>query len=310
MSGLPDRVRLLIDGDNTSHDLIPALLRLLGDEVEGHVLCNPCSHSGWAGALKRTPSRIRLVRVPSRDKNAVDDRLMDLMRDGRDETPVLLVTRDSDFSLCVDQLERDGTPVICLSTEPPAVRLRRACSGWVELLRSGEAHYHVRTRLQGPANETPKAPKSAQKGRRPRKGRKGAPSPAVSASEVDPDALLARVLKEEGVTPLPRLEELCAPLSGVEAHVRSRPDLYHLSGAPGQLRVSLMTPERSAYLVLEATLRESGRIPLDQLIVRARKSGFKSSHLPHKGFRRSLEARPDRFLVVQEGDQVFAELIG
>jgi hypothetical protein len=235
---------------------------------------------------------------------------MDLMRDGRDETPVLLVTRDSDFSLCVDQLERDGTPVICLSTEPPAVRLRRACSGWVELLRSGEAHYHVRTRLQGPANETPKAPKSAQKGRRPRKGRKGAPSPAVSASEVDPDALLARVLKEEGVTPLPRLEELCAPLSGVEAHVRSRPDLYHLSGAPGQLRVSLMTPERSAYLVLEATLRESGRIPLDQLIVRARKSGFKSSHLPHKGFRRSLEARPDRFLVVQEGDQVFAELIG
>lgn len=310
MSGLPDRVRLLIDGDNTSHDLIPALLRLLGDEVEGHVLCNPCSHSGWAGALKRTPSRIRLVRVPSRDKNAVDDRLMDLMRDGRDETPVLLVTRDSDFSPCVDQLERDGTPVICLSTEPPAVRLRRACSGWVELLRSGEAHYHVRTRLQGPANETPKAPKSAQKGRRPRKGRKGAPSPAVSASEVDPDALLARVLKEEGVTPLPRLEELCAPLSGVEAHVRSRPDLYHLSGAPGQLRVSLMTPERSAYLVLEATLRESGRIPLDQLIVRARKSGFKSSHLPHKGFRRSLEARPDRFLVVQEGDQVFAELIG
>jgi hypothetical protein len=195
MSGLPDRVRLLIDGDNTSHDLIPALLRLLGEEVEGQVLCNPCSHSRWAGALKRTPSRLRLVRVPSRDKNAVDDRLMDLMRDGADDVPVLLVTRDSDFSPCVDLLERSGTQVICLSTEPPAVRLRRACSGWVELLRSGEAHYHVRTRLQGPAN---KSPKTAQKGRRIRKGRRGAPSPAFPVSEVDLDALLTRLLEEEG----------------------------------------------------------------------------------------------------------------
>ena len=119
MSGPASQVRLLIDGDNTSHDLIPALLRLLGEEVEGQVLCNPCSRSGWAGALKKTPSRLRLVRVPSRDKNTVDDRLMDLMRDGEDETPVLLVTRDSDFSPCVEQLEKAGTPVICLSTEPP-----------------------------------------------------------------------------------------------------------------------------------------------------------------------------------------------
>lgn len=308
MSVLPDRVRLLIDGDNTSHDLIPALLRLLGEGVEGQVLCNPCSHSGWAGALKRTPNRIRLIRVPSRDKNAVDDRLMDLMRDGEDGTPVLLVTRDSDFSPCVDQLERAGTPVICLSTEPPAVRLRRACSGWVELLRSGEAHYHVRTRLQGPAHEARTKPVRAQTERKRRKGR--ADPNSKRPLRVDQDTILSRVLEDEGVTPLPRLEALCAPLSGVEAHVRSRPDLYHLSGAPGQLRVSLMTPERAAYLVLEATLRESGRIPLDQLIVRARKSGFKSSYLPHRGFRRSLEARPDRFLVVQEGDQVFAELIG
>lgn len=52
------------------------------------------------------------------------------------------------------------------------------------------------------------------------------------------------------MTPLPRLEALCAPLSGLEARLRSRPKLYHLSGAPGQLRVSLMTPERAAYLTL------------------------------------------------------------
>jgi hypothetical protein len=307
MSGLPDRVRLLIDGDNTSHDLIPALLRLLGEEVEGQVLCNPCSHSGWAGALKRTPSRLRLVRVPSRDKNAVDDRLMDLMREGSGGLPVLLVSRDSDFSPCVDQLERSGTPVICLSTEPPAVRLRRACSAWVELLRSGEAHYHVRTRLQGPANETQK---TAQKGRRARKGRKGAPSPTAPVSGVDPDALLTRVLEEEGMTPLPRLEALCAPLDGLEARLRSRPDLYHLSGAPGQLRASLMTPERAAYLTLEATLSETGRVPLEQLFARARGRGLKPSHLPHRGFRKSLEARPDRFRLEQDGNQVFAELTG
>lgn len=87
MNGFPDRVRLLIDGDNTSHDLLPSLMRLLGEEVEGRVLCNPCSHSGWAGALKRTPSRILLVRVPSRDKNAVDDRLMELMCEGRPRRP-------------------------------------------------------------------------------------------------------------------------------------------------------------------------------------------------------------------------------
>lgn len=152
MSRLPDRTRLLIDGDNTSHDLLPALLRLLGQAVEGRVLCNPCSHSGWAGALSRTPCRITLTRVGSTNKNAVDDRLMDLMREGFGVKgfggdPILLVTRDADFSPCVDTLEASGTPVICLSTEPPAVRLRRACSGWVELLRSGEAHYHVRTRL-------------------------------------------------------------------------------------------------------------------------------------------------------------------
>lgn len=307
MSAFPDRVRLLIDGDNTSHDLLPALLRLLGDGVEGRVLCNPCSHSGWAGALKRTPSRIGLVRVPSRDKNAVDDRLMELMREGAGRTPVLLVTRDSDFSPCVNELETAGTPVICLSTEPPAVRLRRACSGWVELLRSGEAHYHVRTRLQGPANEERLRPVKSHAGRKRRKGRP-APHPEAPLRE-ELDAILFRTLQEEGVTPLPRLKALCAPLSGVEAHLRSRPDLYHLSGAPGQLRVSLMTPERAAYLILERTLSERGRTPLNQLVVRARERGFRSSHLPHRGFRKSLEARPDRFRVIQDGDRVFAELI-
>lgn len=305
MSALPERFRLLIDGDNTAHDLLAPLLRLLGPEVEGRVLCNPCSHSGWAGALKRTPCRISLTRVGSTNKNAVDDRLMELMREGPASEPVLLITRDADFSPCVEALERAGTRVICLSTEPPAVKLRRACSGWVELLRSGEAHYHVRTRLQGPANE---APRAASKGRRGRKGRGGAAQQAP-APQIDADALLTRVLEEEGVTPLPRLEALCAPLCGVEGHVRSRPDLYHLSGAPGQIRVSLMTPERAAYLVLETTLRERGRIPLDQLITRARERGFKSSHLPHRGFRRSLEARPDRFRIVQDGDLVFAELV-
>lgn len=147
MSGLPDKIRLLIDGDNTAHDLLPSLLRLLGSGTEGKVLCNPCSHSGWAGALKRTSCRITLVRVESTNKNAVDDRLMYLMRQGDPAVPVLLVTRDADFSPCVGELDRNGTEVICLSTEPPAVKLRRACAGWVELLRSGEAHYHVRTRL-------------------------------------------------------------------------------------------------------------------------------------------------------------------
>lgn len=221
MSGLPDRVRLLIDGDNTSHDLIPALLRLLGEQVEGQVLCNPCSHSGWAGALTRTPSQLRLVRVPSRDKNAVDDRLMGLMRDGPGDLPVLLVTRDSDFSSCVDQLERSGTPVICLSTEPPAVRLRRACSGWVELLRSREAHYHVRTRLQGPTNEARR--RSAKPQTEQKRGRARAAPRSKRSLRSDPDALLMRLLEEEGVTPLPRLEALCAPLSGLEVRLRSRP---------------------------------------------------------------------------------------
>lgn len=267
MSGPPSQVRLLIDGDNTSHDLIPALLRLLGEEVEGQVLCNPCSHSGWAGAVKKTPIRLRLVRVPSRDKNTVDDRLMDLMRDGEDETPVLLVTRDSDFSPCVEQLEKAGTPVICLSTEPPAVRLRRACSGWVELLRSAEAHYHVRTRLQGPTNEARRRsakPQTEQKREKARAARR-----SKRSLQSDPDALRTRLLEEEGVTPLPLLEALCAPLSGLEARLRSRPDLYHLSGAPGQLRASLMTPERAVYLTLEATLSDVGRVPLVRLIARA-----------------------------------------
>jgi hypothetical protein len=307
MSGLPDRVRLLIDGDNTSHDLLPSLMRLLGEGVEGRVLCNPCSHSGWAGALKRTPSRIVLVRVPSRDKNAVDDRLMDLMREGPPETPVVLVTRDSDFSPCVDDLESSGTPVICLSTEPPAVRLRRACSAWVELLRSGEAHYHVRTRLQGPANETPKAPKAAQKGRRPRKGRNGSLSPAP---QVDPDALLAQVLEEEGVTPLPRLEALCAPLSGLEGHLRSRPDLYHLYGDPGQLRVSLMTPERAAYIALETALRDRGPLGLNDLLSEARRRGLGKGPLPYRGVLRTLQARPDLFRVSGAGADRVAELCG
>jgi hypothetical protein len=71
-----------------------------------------------------------------------------------------------------------------------------------------------------------------------------------------------------------------------------------------------MTPERAAYLILETTLSETGRVPLDQFVARARERGFKSSHLPHRGFRKSLEARPDRFRVMQNGDQVFAELIG
>lgn len=277
MSGPPSQARLLIDGDNTSHDLIPALQRLLGEEVEGLVLCNPCSRSGWAGALKKTPSQLRLVRVPPRDKNTVDNRLMDVMRDGEDETPVLLVTRDSDFSLCVEQLEKAGTPVICLSTEPPAVRLRRACSGWVELLRSGEARYHVRTRLQGPTNE---ARRRSAKPQTEQKREKARAAPRSKRSlQSDPDALRTRLLEEEGVTPLPLLEALCAPLSGLEARLRSRPDLYHLSGAPGQLRASLMTPERAVYQTLEATLSDVGRVPLVRLIVRANASSNRLTSL-------------------------------
>jgi hypothetical protein len=305
MSALPDRFRLLIDGDNTAHDLLAPLLRLLGPEVEGRVLCNPCSHSGWAGALKRTPCRISLTRVGSTNKNAVDDRLMELMREGPASEPVLLITRDADFSPCVEALERAGTRVICLSTEPPAVKLRRACSGWVELLRSGEAHYHVRTRLQGPANE---APRAASKGRRGRKGRGGAAQPAP-APQIDADALLTRLLEEEGVTPLPRLVALSAPLRGVEAHLRARPDRYHLEERGGQLRVSLMSPERAAYLALERALRELGPLPPDRLLTEARTRGLGRTPLPRRGILKTLEARPDLFRLVPSGETRFAELV-
>lgn len=309
MSALPDRFRLLIDGDNTSHDLLPPLLRLLGAEVEGRVLCNPCSHSGWAGALKRTPCRISLTRVGSTNKNAVDDRLMALMRDGPASDPVLLITRDADFSPCVEALERAGTRVICLSTEPPAVRLRRSCSAWVELLRSGEAHYHVRTRLQGPENEPPRA---ASKGRRGRKGRGGAAQPVqspASTPQIDADALLTRILEEEGVTPLPRLVSLSAPLRGVEAHLRAFPDRYHLEDRGGQLRVSLMSPERVAYLALERALRELGPFPVDRLLTEARARGLGRTPLPRRGILRTLEARPDLFRVVMVDNQRLADLI-
>ncbi|PTX52451.1 uncharacterized LabA/DUF88 family protein [Gemmobacter caeni] len=307
MSSLPNRFRLLIDGDNTAHDLLPPLLRLLGAEVEGRVLCNPCSHSGWAGALKRTPCRISLTRVGSTNKNAVDDRLMELMREGPASDPVLLITRDADFSPCVEALERSGTRVICLSTEPPAVRLRRACSGWVELLRSGEAHYHVRTRLQGPANETPRA---APKGRRGRKGRGGAAQPAQApAPQIDADALLTRILEEEGVTPLPRLIALSAPLRGVEAHLRASPDRYHLEDRSGQLRVSLMSPERAAYLALERALRDLGPLPVDRLLSEARARGLGRTPLPRRGILRTLQARPDLFRLVMAGDLRVAKLI-
>lgn len=302
MSTLPDRFRLLIDGDNTAHDLLPPLLRLLGAQVEGRVLCNPCSHSGWAGALKRTPCRIELTRVGSTNKNAVDDRLMALMREGPASEPVLLITRDADFSPCVEALERAGTRVICLSTEPPAVRLRRACSGWVELLRSGEAHYHVRTRLQGPANE---APRAASKGRFSRKGRGG---PAQPTPQIDADALLARILEEEGVTPLPRLITLSAPLRGVEAHLRAHPDRYHLAERGGQLRVSLMSPERAAYLALERALRELGPLPVDRLLTEARSRGLGRTPLPRRGILKTLEARPDLFRLVRSGEARVAEL--
>ena len=306
MSGLPERFRLLIDGDNTAHDLLAPLLRLLGSEVEGRVLCNPCSHSGWAGALKRTPSRISLVRVPSTNKNAVDDRLMDLMREGDPADPVLLLTRDADFSPCVDLLERSGTRVICLSTEPPAVRLRRACSAWVELLRSGEAHYHSRTRLQGPLNEQPKP---SPKGRRGGKGQAANPGTAQRPLPViDPDALISRLLEEEGVTPLPRLIALCAPLTGVEGHLRARPDRYHLYGEPGALRVSLMTPERAAYLAIETALRACGPLPLDKLLEEARRRGMGRGRLPHRGLLRTLQARPDLFRVTGSGEDRKAEL--
>ena len=302
MSALPDRFRLLIDGDNTAHDLLPPLLRLLGAQVEGRVLCNPCSHSGWAGALKRTPCQIELTRVGSTNKNAVDDRLMALMREGPASDPVLLITRDADFSPCVEALERAGTPVICLSTEPPAVRLRRACSGWVELLRSGEAHYHVRTRLQGPANE---APRAAPKGRRGRKGRGGAAQPTP---QIDADALLTRILDEEGVTPLPRLIALSAALRGVEAHLRAHPDRYHLEERGGQLRVSLMSPERAAYLALERALRELGPLPVDRLLAEARTRGLGRTPLPRRGILKTLEARPDLFRLSRSGEIRVAEL--
>lgn len=307
MSVLPDRFRLLIDGDNTAHDLLPPLLRLLGAEVEGRVLCNPCSHSGWAGALKRTPCRISLTRVGSTNKNAVDDRLMELMREGPASDPVLLITRDADFSSCVEALERAGTRVICLSTEPPAVKLRRSCSAWVELLRSGEAHYHARIRLQGP--EAP-APRTVPKGRRGRKGRAGPSRPPECASpQIDQDAILTRILEEEGVTPLPRLIALSAPLSGVEAHIQAHPDRYHLEERGGQLRVSLMSPERVAYLALERALRELGPLPVDRLLTEARMRGLGRTPLPRRGILKTLQARPDLFQVVMVDNQRLADLI-
>ena len=305
MSALPDRFRLLIDGDNTAHDLLPPLLRLLGPEVEGRVLCNPCSHSGWAGALRRTPCRIELTRVGSTNKNAVDDRLMDLMRDGPAADPVLLLTRDADFAPCVERLEAVGTRVICLSTEPPAVRLRRACSAWVELLRSGEAHYHVRTRLQGPLSEPARA---SGRGRRGRNGRNAPPPPA--APQIDLDALLTGLLEEEGVTPLPHLIRLCPQVRGVEAHLRSRPDRYHLAETAGGVRVSLMSPERAAYLALEAALRALGPLPLNRLLAEARGRGLGRTPLPRRSVLKTLEARPDLFRITGDGDGRLAALCG
>jgi hypothetical protein len=236
---------------------------------------------------------------------------MDLMREGVGVKgiggdPVLLVTRDADFSPCVDALEASGTPVICLSTEPPAVRLRRACSGWVELLRSGEAHYHVRTRLQGPG---PAPSERAPKARHCRKGQMYRTRAEPAPVWVDPDPVLAQVLAEEGVTPLPRLIGLCPQLVGLEAHVRSRPDLYHFSGTRDQPRVSLMTPEKAAYLALEAALIACGPLPLDRLLSEVRSRGLRS-RLPHRGILRTLQARPDRFRVVGTGEQRLAELCG
>lgn len=310
MSGLPDRIRLLIDGDNTAHDLLPSLLRLLGAGAEGQVLCNPCSHSGWAGALKRASCQITLTRVESTNKNAVDDRLMELMRKGDPAVPILLVTRDADFSPCVGELERNGTKVICLSTEPPAVKLRRACAGWVELLRSGEAHYHVRTRLQGPQNEAPKAARPARRGRKGQQSPSGVPLRARNAPDVpDMEALITRHLMEEGVTPLPRLIAACGRLRGLEAHVRSRPEQYHVSGDPEHPRVSLMTRERAAYLAMEGSLRDLGPLPLDRLLTEARHRGLRRGPLPHRGILKTLHARPDLFRVSGEGDDRVAELI-
>lgn len=325
MSPFPDALTLLIDGDNTAHDLLPQLLRLLGGEVGGRVLCNPCSHSGWAGALSRTPCRIELIRIPSRDKNAVDDRLMDLMRAGPADLPVLLVSRDADFSPCVEALERSGTPVICLSTEPPAVRLRRACSGWVELLRSGEAHYHARTCLQGPTGAVePRAkprsrPKPTPHIKSP--GRAAAPAPESrkaprgrDRSRTPPlDAVLTRLLTEEGVTPLPRLSALCAEVRSVPAdllaHLEARPGRYHLTGAPEQLRVSLMSPERGLFLALENVLTELGPTPLSRLIEEARARGLRSGRLPRRNLLMTLQSRPDLFRILGDGDHLAAELI-
>jgi hypothetical protein len=328
-AGFPEALSLLIDGDNTSHDLLPQLLRLLGPEVEGRVLCNPCSHSGWAGALSRIACRITLIRVPSRDKNAVDDRLMDLMRAGPADLPVLLVSRDADFSPCVEALERAGTPVICLSTEPPAVRLRRACSGWVELLRSGEAHYHARIRLQDAAGSVESRPSSGKRrGRtvkvRPDGKAEGAVTATASAARrvppartargtVDLDRILKRLLDEEGVTPLARLEALCAaeavPQGGLLGHLRSRPDLYHVAEEADRIRVSPMSPERALFTAIEKALRAAGPLPLSRLMEAARGQGLVSSKLPRRSLLVTLQARPDLFRITGDGDAFTAELV-
>jgi hypothetical protein len=320
----PKTLTLLIDGDNTSHDLLPQLLRLLGSEVTGRVLCNPCSHSGWAGALNRTACRIELIRVPSRDKNAVDDRLMDLMRSGPSDLPVLLISRDADFSPCVEALERAGTPVICLSTEPPAVRLRRACSGWVELLRSGEAHFHARVRLQEASGSV--APKATGSRRRGKSGTAKRDDEAVSRVAVDGgaaarkreaqkdvDKVLKRLLDEEGAIPIELLATLCAaetaPPVDLLGHLLGRADLYHVAQEDDRIRVSPMSPERALFTAIEKALRAAGPLPLSRLMEAARGQGLASSKLPRRSLLATLQTRPDLFRITRDADVYTAERV-
>jgi hypothetical protein len=332
MIPFPKSFTLLIDGDNTSHDLLPQLLRLLGPDVTGRVLCNPCSHSGWAGALSRTACEIELIRVPSRDKNAVDDRLMDMMRAGPSDLPVLLISRDADFSPCVEALEAAGTSVICLSTEPPAVRLRRACSGWVELLRSGEAHYHARVCLQEASGSV--APKASGAKRRGKTGKakrdekpavqlavkstaqvavKGGGAARKRAAREDLDTVLKRLLDDEGAIPLARLATLCAaetaPPADLLGHLASRADLYHVSGEADRIRVSPMSPERALFMAIEKALRTSGPLPLSRLMEAARGQGLASSKLPRRSLLVTLQTRPDLFRITGESDIYTAELV-
>lgn len=142
--GAPTKVAVLIDGDNVSPKIVPALfnhIARIGDPTVRRVFVNVAGRGAkWSAAIvDRSLSPVHVSSV-STGKNAADIALtidaMDILRNRRVDAFVI-VSSDSDYARLATRIREEGHAVHGYGAAHTPVSFQRACSSFMHLEELG-----------------------------------------------------------------------------------------------------------------------------------------------------------------------------